>query len=116
MEAAAESHIPDISPKAKKKMYESEYKHAANLFDQSLEEYAHSNNAHKKEAFRKVMEQALQTMKDTAKLLKKQEWVHEASQIELDYQTYKVHTTAESEAKLHGDLMAAGKQKKMENR
>jgi hypothetical protein len=104
--------IPDKSPQNKKRMYEAEYKHAANLFDRSLEEYTHSENVYKKEAFRKVMNQALQILKDTASALKKQELLKQCDQIEQDYQAYQANGTAEAIAKLHDDLGQAGKRLK----
>lgn len=103
-EIAGDGGIPDVSPKNKKRMYEAEYKHAANLFDRSLEEYAHANNEYKKEAFRKVMNQALQVLKDTAVALKKNEWLKQCDRIEQDYQAFQAEGTPEAETKLHNDL------------
>ena len=104
--------IPDKSPQNKKRMYEAEYKHAAHLFDQSLEESSHSENPYKKEAFRKVMNQALQVLKDTATALKKQELLHQYHVIEKDYQAYQASGTAETISKLHDDLGQAKKRLK----
>ena len=108
-EFADDGRIPDVSPKNKKRMYEAEYKHAANLFDRSLEEYTHANNEYKKEAFRKVMTQALQVLKDTAIALKKNEWVKQCARIEQDYQAFQAEGTPEAETKLHNDLKQARK-------
>jgi hypothetical protein len=101
---AGDGGIPDVSPRNKKRMYEAEYKHAANLFDRSLEEYTHANNEYKKEAFCKVMNQALQVLKDTAAALKKQEWLQHCDRIEQDYQTFRAEGTPEAETRLHNDL------------
>lgn len=96
--------IPEASPKNKAKMYKAEYKHAAHLFDESLEEYSHTDNVYKKEAFRNVMNQALQVLKDTARLLKKQTYIDQSLEVEKDYQAYQANGTPEQEMKLHKDL------------
>jgi hypothetical protein len=112
MEGVGGGGIPDISPQNKKRMYEAEYKHAANLFDRSLDGFAHSDNKYKKEAFQKVMDQSMQVLKDVASELKRQELLQQCKQIEQDYNEYKSKGTADAEIKLHDDLEKAGKRLK----
>lgn len=109
---ASRQSIPEASPKNKAKMYEAEYKHAAHLFDESLEEYSHTDNVYKKEAFRNVMNQALEVLKDTARLLKRQKYIDQCQGIEKDYLAYQADSTPEREIKLHKDLGQAGKRLK----
>ena len=85
-------------------MYEAEYNHAANLLNHSLEEYTHAHNEHQKEAFRKVMSQALQVLKDTASELNRPALIEHCQQVEKDYQAFQEQQTPETENQLHKDL------------
>jgi len=104
MKSKAGKKGSDVSPQNMQRMYETEYNHAANLLNQSLEAYAHTPSQYKKEAFRKVMSQALQVLKETASALKREEWMRESQMIEKAYLAYQAEATEENQQRLHHDL------------
>ena len=88
-----------------KKMYEQEYKHAADLFQRSLDQYSKSDNIFQKDAFKKVMDEALTVMNQTAGELKRNELLKQNSEIEQDYNTFQQDDSETK--KLQSDLAKA---------
>lgn len=99
--------MPPVSANQKRKMYEAEYKHAADLFERTLNEHAKSDNEYQKDAFRKVMDQSLSILKETAGELKRQELLRQNSQIEKDYAAYQDGGSKSAKSKLEHDLERA---------
>jgi hypothetical protein len=77
-----------------KKMYEQEYKQGVNLFQRAMDEYNKANEIHKKEAFKEVMDRALQVLNETARELKRDDLVDQNSKIAADYQSYRNGNTS----------------------
>jgi len=99
---------PNISP-ADRKMYKNEYKHAADLFERTLNEDVKSNNMYQQDEFRKVMEQSVQVLKETATALHQDKLMDQANKIEEDLAAYQKDRSPASIFELHKDLEKAKK-------
>jgi hypothetical protein len=96
---SSEGDNPSISPRQERKMYESEYKQAADLFQRTLTEYAKSDNKYQKAEFKKVMEESLQVLNDAATELKRKDLLSQNNQIEKDYGAFQSDDTKDSTLK-----------------
>ena len=92
-----------------KKMYEQEYKQAADLFQRSLNEYESADEMNKKEAFKDVMGQAMQILNEAARGLKRSDLSTQNQKISQDFLAYQDHETADSKNQLVNDLKQAKK-------
>ncbi|MDE3046129.1 MAG: hypothetical protein KGJ02_05750 [Verrucomicrobiota bacterium] len=90
-----------------RKMYESEYKHGADLFQRALNEHAKSDNIYQREEFKEVMEKAMQVLNETASALKKKDLEQQNQQIEQDYESYRNTGSLEAKDRLNRDLEKA---------
>ena len=99
--------IGPTGPQESKKMYETEYKHAADLFQRALDEDMKSNNKYQKEEFHQVMNKANLVLNETAKELKRSDLLKQNQQIEQDYKNYMSHPDAAAKQKLQEDLERA---------
>jgi hypothetical protein len=95
-----------LSPRDKK-MYEQEFKHAADLFQRSLNEYAASDNPYQKEEFKEVMNKAMRVLNETAQELTRKELLKQNQAIEQDWANYQQDGTITSKDKLNSDLEKA---------
>ncbi len=89
--------------------YREEYLHGVDLFQRALTEYKTADEVHKKEAFRQVMDKALQVLNETAQGMKRQDLVQQNQKIAQDFQDYQHHPSTEAEDALHQDLTKAQK-------
>ncbi len=89
----SDGNLPSISPHQQKKTYESEYTHAADLFQRTLNEYSKSDNLFQKAEFKKVMDTALYVLKEAASELKRKDLLAQSKQIEQDYQAFQADPT-----------------------
>jgi len=96
-----EGQTPSIGPH-EKKMYEAEYKQAADLFQRTLAEYSKSDNIYQKAEFKKVMEESLQVLNDAATGLRRNDLLNQNSLIEKDYNSFQ--SDDKDNAKLKNDL------------
>jgi uncharacterized protein with ATP-grasp and redox domains len=97
-----------ISPRDKK-MYEQEFKHAADLFQRSLSEYSKSDNPYQKEEFKEVMDKAMRVLNETAQELTRKELLKQNQKIEQDWAAYQQDGSVSSQEKLNSDLEKAKK-------
>jgi len=88
-----------------KKLYEAEYKQAADLFQRSLNEYNKSDNMYQKEEFKKVMKEAMQILNDAAAELKRKDLNNQNDKIQHDFDTFRSDDTQASA--LQADLTKA---------
>lgn len=100
-----------ISPQDKA-MYQQEYKHGVDIFKNALNEYTSAHEVHKKEAFRNVMNMALEVLNDTARGLMRKDLLAHNKAIQKDLQSYQNSQEDADKAKLISDLDRA--QKKIE--
>ena len=94
-----EGETPKIIPRHDRKMYEAEYKQAADLFQKSLNEYSKSDNKYQKAEFKKVMDESLQVLNDAATELRRKDLLNQNSQIEKDYTVFQTDDTKTSKLK-----------------
>jgi len=94
---------------AEKKMYKSEFKHAADLFERTLDADTKSDNMYQKDEYRQVMEKSVQVLKETAAALNQDNLLKQADQIEKDLNAYQQSATPASIFQLHQDLEKAKK-------
>ncbi len=94
-----EGETPSILPRQERKMYEAEYKRAADLFERSLEKYSESDNKYQRAEFKKVMEKSLQVLNDTAIELRRKDLLSQNSQIEKDYTAFQADDTKSTKLK-----------------
>jgi hypothetical protein len=92
-----------ISPQDRK-LYTEEYHHGVNLFKRALNDYSTANEVHKKDAFRQVMDKALQVLNETAAGLKRQDLLQKNQKIQSDYDTYQNSQEASDKTALTNDL------------
>lgn len=90
-------------------MYQEEYKHGIDLFQRALNEFSSAHEIHKKEAFRQVMDRALQVLNDTARGLKRQDLLEHNKTIGEDFKSYQKTQDDAHKAKLTNDLEQAQK-------
>ncbi len=81
------SGVGPLSPRDKK-MYEQEYKQGADLFKHALNQYNKSGDMFQKEEFKKVMDQAMQVLNESANGLMRKELQKQNSKIASDYATF----------------------------
>lgn len=97
-----EGDHPSILSRQERKMYEAEYKQAADLFERSLKEYEKSDNKYQKAEFKKVMEESLQVLNDAARELRRRDLLTQNNEIQKDYLAFKEDDT--KSLKLEADL------------
>ena len=94
-----------LSPAQARRMYEAEYKHAADLFQKTLTAYSKSDNEYQKEEFKHVMNESLQVLNDAATALRRNDLLNQNNQIEQDYNAFQADDSKTS--KLDADLNKA---------
>ncbi|HEX2582740.1 MAG TPA: hypothetical protein VHL30_01340 [Chlamydiales bacterium] len=92
-----EGDHPSVLSRQERKMYEAEYKQAADLFERSLKEYEKSDNKYQKAEFKKVMEESLQVLNDSARELRRKDLLTQNSKIQEDYAMFKEDETKSSQ-------------------
>lgn len=88
------------------KHYQSDYQKSLNLFNKSFDEYIKPDlETHKKEMFKKVMDESLDVMNKTACVaLKNARDRDKEAKLNSDYHTFIQDPTAENQDKIHQDL------------
>jgi hypothetical protein len=86
------------------KAYAQEYKHGVDLFQRALIEYNSADEVHKKDAFREVMDRALQVLNETAQGMKRPDLLSQNEKIAQDFQTYQSTHSEKDEKVLEKDL------------
>lgn len=99
IEGGGSSIPPDL-----KATYKNEFQRGLDLFQRSLSEYQGTEDGPKKDAFKIVMDEALQVMGETAKLALSKTGQKAESSVENDYQAYIADGSSDSLQKLQGDL------------
>jgi hypothetical protein len=69
-------------------LYEKEYRQGVDLFQRALNEYEKADEIHKKEAFREVMDRAMQVLNETARELKRTDLLDQNKKIEQSFQAF----------------------------
>jgi hypothetical protein len=92
-----------------KKAYEAEYRQGLDLFKRAMTEYGNADEIHKKEAFKEVMERALQVLNETARELKRPDLMTQNQQIAHDLETYENAGDKDSKSQLAQDIKQAKK-------
>ena len=92
-----------------KKLYTEEYHHGVNLFKRALNEYSTAGEVHKKDAFRQVMDKALNVLNETAAGLKRQDLIDKNQKIKADYDSYQASQKEDAKKTLTNDLDQADK-------
>lgn len=95
-----------INPRDKV-LYEQEYRRGADLFQRALSEYNRADEIHKKEAFREVMDHAMQVLNDTARELKRADLLAQNQKISQSLQA--MEESASEKTELAKDLKDAKK-------
>lgn len=88
-------------------MYKMEYKQGADLFEQALKGHASSENPYQKQAFKEVMDKAMNVLNEAAKELKQKDAMDLSLQnqkIAKDYKTYQDKPTPGNQTRLNSDL------------
>jgi len=99
---------PGMGPQDQK-IYKQQYKHGLDLFQRALGEYSKADEIHKKDAFKKVMDQALDVLNETARGLGRKDLLEQNVKISDDYQSYRAHDTELEKNQLAQDLSSASK-------
>lgn len=81
--SSGDSIPPDV-----KQVYKQEFLEGANLFQQSLEQYQNSNIPAQKEAFKDVMQKAMQVMNETARLCLSKEAQKKEANVNVEFQKF----------------------------
>lgn len=89
--------------------YKAEYQHGLDLFGRALEQCTQSSNIHQQEAFKHVMNRALQVLNETARGLKRNDLLQQNDKIAQDFQAYGDRKDALGERVLKEDLDQARK-------
>ena len=92
-----------LSPRDKQ-LYQQEFKHAADLFQRSLDQYAKSDNPYQKEEFKEVMDKAMRVLNETAQELMKNELLKQNEKIAQDWATYQQNESVDAQKQLSKDL------------
>ncbi len=87
--------------------YRHEYKQGVDLFQRALKEYSTADEVHKKEAFKNVMENALQVLNDSARGMKRPDLLQKNQQIAKDFQNFQDSESPQTQKKLTQDLNQA---------
>ena len=95
-----------VPPQARK-LYEQEYRHAADLFERALKEHGKSDNAYQKEEFKEVMGKAMVVLNETAREMKRKELLKQNQKIEEDFSIYQKSPSPSTRKKLEQDLKRA---------
>ncbi len=91
-------------------MYEKEYKESAQLFQDSVQQYAKSDNPYQKKEFQEVMDKALTILNETARELNRKALLDQNAKIEKDYSQFNKSPDDENAiARLEKDLEKAKK-------
>jgi hypothetical protein len=69
-----------------KALYENEYRHGVDLFQRALTEYTKTDEIHKKDAFREVMDRTMQVLNDAARELKRTDLMDQNKKISDSFQ------------------------------
>lgn len=79
---------PNSSPinPSDKLRYEKEYLQSVDLFQRALNEYNKTDDMYKKEAFKEVMDKAMQVLNETARELKRTDLVAQNQKISQSYE------------------------------
>lgn len=95
-----------ISPRDRVQ-YEQEYRRGVDLFQRALTEYSKTDEIHKKDAFREVMDRAMQVLNETARELKRSDLMDQNQKIAQSFQLLQENEA--DGAKLTKDLKDAKK-------
>lgn len=87
--------------------YRHEYKQGVDLFQRALKEYSSADEVHKKDAFKNVMENALQVLNDSARGMKRPDLLQKNQQIAKDFQDFQDTGSAQAKKQLSQDLKQA---------
>jgi coenzyme F420-reducing hydrogenase alpha subunit len=89
---------PPLSPE-NKKLYEKEYKQGVDLFQRALNEYSKADEMNKKQAFKEVMDRALQVLRETSHELHSPDLEKQTDKIQKDYQDFQEGESSKNLAK-----------------
>jgi hypothetical protein len=97
-----------LSPEDKK-LYQQEYKQAANLFQEALEQYTLSpGNMYKQAEFKEVMEKAMQILNEAAQALKQDKLLKQNQKLQKDLEEFeKDPSSVDAQKNLAHDLSEA---------
>jgi len=87
--------------------YRQEYKQGVDLFQRALKEYSSADEVHKKDAFKNVMENALQVLNDSARGMKRPDLLQKNQQIAKDFQDFQDTGSVQAKTQLSQDLKQA---------
>lgn len=106
VESSGNGDINKISPQDRK-LYEQEYKNGAKLFQETLGDYAHANSKFQKQAFKNVMDEAMDVLNQSARALNEEKLLQQNAKIQKDFEKFKEQDTPEMQQKLNDDLNQA---------
>ena len=87
--------------------YQQDYEKGLDLFKASFKEYTQPDvEVHKKKQLKKVMDEALQVMNETARVSLREGKLGSEKQLNTDYHTFLQNPTAENQKKVAQDLKA----------
>ena len=86
------------------KAYQDKFLEGANLFKEALNGYSTSNIPQQKLEFKKVMNETLKVMNQSASFLMKQEAKKYESELNKDFQTFKKEDNPNTQQKLKEDI------------
>jgi hypothetical protein len=87
--------------------YRQEYKQGVDLFQRALKEYSSADEVHKKDAFKNIMENALQVLNDSARGIKRPDLLQKNQQIAKDFQNFQDTGSSQAKNQLSQDLKQA---------
>ena len=90
-------------------LYEQEYRRGVDLFRRALDQYSEADESHKKDAFREVMDRALQVLNETARELNRSDLMKQNQKISTDLETYQNKEVPALKNQLTQDLKQAEK-------
>jgi hypothetical protein len=93
----------NISPQLQQ-VYKQEFMEGANLFQQSLQQYQNSNIPAQKEAFKDVMQKAMNVMNETAQLCLSKEAQKKEMKLNQDFQAFQSNDTEGNAAQLNKSI------------
>ena len=106
IQGTGDSSLPPLSP-SDRKQFEQEFKHGVDLFQRALSEYGKADEMNKKEAFREVMERAMQVINETAHELHRGDLEKDAAKISKDFEKFQETNDQASQKVLTQDLKEA---------
>ncbi len=87
------------------KLYEQQYRQGLDQFQRALKEYSAPHlEVHKKEAFKKVMDNALQVLNETARAMKREDLLKKNALIAQNFKDYATSHSPQDQQKLAKDL------------